>query len=391
MKKYIEHLFEVFHKIPEIGWQEYKTTEMINTFMDMIDVERSPIELFPNDIPTGYPQSHTSHLTDTPYSIGETGGIYRMQCSEKEIKTVLRFDIDGLAISESHSHSIRSNHEGFMHACGHDHHIVLGLVMAKVLHEMKDQLEGSIVFVFQPAEEGLRGAYHFAKHPWLEKADYVIGQHVGIIDVLEPTLALSVHGSMGSEKIDLEFFGKSSHAALSPDEGRNALMSAIDFSSKIMQLRQDDNRINIGTLQGGSGRNVIPDYAKIEMEIRAQEDSELLSLRSKIDELLDTVHTVHGTTSSITRMGYAPPLVVGCDESLKDFGLLAGFTNVLMESEFLASEDFSHYKAKEKYYFLLSDSGILPHHHKDFAMPISIVDKGRKFLTSLILSKHAIP
>ena len=107
-----------------------------------------------------------------------------LRCGEGPT-VAMRFDIDALGVFEEHDPSHRpakegfnSVNEGFMHACGHDGHATIGLGVAKVLMSIKDQLHGTVKLIFQPAEEGVRGAKSIVDNGHLDGVDYLIGSHV---------------------------------------------------------------------------------------------------------------------------------------------------------------------------------------------------------------------
>lgn len=209
---------------------------------------------------------------------GMTGVIGILRCGEGPVMA-LRFDIDALGVIESNEEDHKPAAEGFasvnpgaMHACGHDAHATIGLGVAKVLMEIREHLHGTIKLIFQPAEEGVRGALSIVKKGHLDDVQYFLGSHVGKQNPDDPADVISgSYGALATCKYDVTFKGQAAHAGGAPNEGKNALLAA---AAAVMNLhaipRHKDgaSRINVGTLHAGSGRNVIPDEAKMELEVR---------------------------------------------------------------------------------------------------------------------------
>jgi aminobenzoyl-glutamate utilization protein A len=181
----------------------------------------------------------------------------------------LRVDMDALPILENDTQAHLPAREGFvsarpgvMHACGHDGHTAIGLAVAEVLSGMKDKLHGTVKFIFQPGEEGGRGALPMVEAGVVDDVDYFIAIHLGT-GVPSRTFLPAVHGHLASAKLDVTFRGRAAHAGGRPEEGRNALLaaaSAVVGLYGIARHHAGRSHINVGTLKAGSGRNVIADY-----------------------------------------------------------------------------------------------------------------------------------
>ena len=215
-----------------------------------------------------------------PYTKGGmTGVIGILECGEGPT-VAMRFDIDALGVFEASDEEHRPYREGFssvnngfMHACGHDGHTSIGLGVAKILMEIKDSLHGTVKLIFQPAEEGVRGAKSIVEKGHLDDVDFGIGNHISNRSAKagDAELIPGIYSSLATTKLDVVYKGKASHAGAAPHLGNNALLAA---ASAVMNLNaiprhgEGASRINIGTLHAGSGRNVIADEAKMELEIR---------------------------------------------------------------------------------------------------------------------------
>ncbi|HET7635143.1 MAG TPA: amidohydrolase [Burkholderiales bacterium] len=193
----------------------------------------------------------------------------------------LRVDMDALPILEDDSsvhfpvrEGFVSQHRGVMHACGHDSHTAMGLGVAEVLSQMRDQIHGTVKFIFQPAEEGGRGAAPMVKAGVADDVDYLIAIHVGT-GVPSRLLRPCVFGHLASAKFDVSFHGHASHAGGRPEEGKNALLGAAQAVMGLYAISRHHtgrSRVNVGVLNAGSGRNVIADTATMLMEVRGEND-----------------------------------------------------------------------------------------------------------------------
>lgn len=202
--------------------------------------------------------------------------------SEKPGPTIaLRFDIDCIGVTESSDTDHRPNndnfsscHPGEMHACGHDGHISIGLAVAHWLVANKGKLTGKVKLLFQPAEEGVRGARAMAESGIVDDVDYFLGAHLGFIAnsgeiIINPTHFLC------TTKLDFRFKGIPSHAGAEPELGLNALAGACHATTQMLGISRHGkgmSRINIGVLKAGEGRNVTPASAEMQVEVRGENE-----------------------------------------------------------------------------------------------------------------------
>ncbi|HEY1857301.1 amidohydrolase [Acidocella sp.] len=191
----------------------------------------------------------------------------------------LRVDMDALPILEDDTQAHLPSREkfasvnpGVMHACGHDGHTAIGLAVAEVLSGMKENLRGTVKLIFQPGEEGGRGALPMVKAGVVDDVDAFIAVHLGT-GVPSGVFRPAAWGHLASAKLDVTFRGQSSHAGSHPDEGRNALLAAANAVTALYGISRHGagrSRVNVGTLRGGAGRNVIADEAFLQMEVRGE-------------------------------------------------------------------------------------------------------------------------
>ncbi len=284
----------MFHCFPEIGWSEFWTTTKIAEQLSSYQFEvLVGIQAIHPDFVRGRDlkvvekglQAAKNYGADAKWlerMEGFTGCIGIYDTGRPGPCVALRFDIDCVNVQETDQASHLPNQENFasknaglMHACGHDAHIAMGLGVAEWIKNNAQHLKGKIKLFFQPAEEGVRGAAAMAASGQLDDVDFFASSHIGFIAksgeiILSPTQFLC------TTKIDLFFTGKPAHAGSSPHLGRNALAAAASACTQLLGIaRHGDGmtRVNIGVLEAGEGRNVIPVNAKLQLEVRGSDKS----------------------------------------------------------------------------------------------------------------------
>src|SRR4030043_569035 len=153
--EYTRRLRRDFHQHPEIGFNEYRTANIIAKELSEMGLE----------VKTG---------------VGKTGVVAILEGNTTGPVLLLRFDMDALPIQEETGAEYASVNEGVMHACGHDGHVAIGLTVAQILNKHRDEFKGTVKLVFQPAEEGLGGAERMISDGVLHspQPDVVLALHV---------------------------------------------------------------------------------------------------------------------------------------------------------------------------------------------------------------------
>ena len=270
---------------------------------------------------------------------GMTGVIGILRCGEGPT-LAMRFDIDALGVIESEEADhvpcqlgFASVNRGSMHACGHDGHPTIGLGVAQVLMQIKDQLHGTVKLIFQPAEEGVRGAKSIVEKGHLNDARYFVGSHLTGKSADSPVVIPGYYGSLATCKFDVTYRGKNAHAGGAPHKGCNALQAAC---AAVMQLYgiprhgSGASRINVGTLHAGTGRNVIADIATMELELRGATTEINQYMCEQAERILRMTAEMYGCTCEIKLMGAADSLASDADfaeelqEVYREAGLAVG-------------------------------------------------------------------
>jgi aminobenzoyl-glutamate utilization protein A len=281
-----------FHRHPELGLTEFRTASIVaerltklgldvklgRAVMDSASRVGVPSEA---DLDRAY---RAAEDAGAPAAVlpalagGHTGVVATLKGAAPGPVVALRVDMDALPIlNDTQAH--RPTREGFgsvypgiMHACAHDGHTAIGLAVAEMLASDRHRLRGTVKFIFQPGEEGGRGALPMTNAGVVDDVDYFIAIHLGT-GVPSGVFRPAVRGHLASVKLDVKFHGKAAHAGGRPEEGRNALLAA---SSAVVGLygisrhHAGRSRVNVGTLRAGSGRNVIADEAFMLMEVRGE-------------------------------------------------------------------------------------------------------------------------
>jgi aminobenzoyl-glutamate utilization protein A len=230
----------------------------------------------------------------------------------------LRFDMDALPLRESRSLEHRPAREGFasindgpldpaMHACGHDGHTAIGLGVAEVLMDLSDHLQGTVKLIFQPAEEGVRGAKSMVEAGIVDDVDYMLGLHLfSRWDVGAITCGMG--GYLATSKFDALFTGEPAHAGASPEGGKNAMLAAATAVLNLYAIprhRDGATRVNVGRLNAGTGRNVICPDAQLALETRGATTALNDYMYTRATRVLNTAAAMYDCTVALKAMGSA--------------------------------------------------------------------------------------
>ncbi|HNR65659.1 MAG TPA: amidohydrolase, partial [Atribacterota bacterium] len=197
-----------FHQNPELSWQEYNTAARIEKELNKIGIN------------------------DTKRIAG-TGVVSSIKGKKGNKVVALRADIDALLVQEENETFYRSKNDGIMHACGHDAHTAMLLGAAKVLWELREQFEGTVKLIFQPAEEVIEGAKKMLEEGVLEGVDSILAIHVWS-ELLSGKVSLEEGPRFAAgDRFKIAIKGKGSHGAM-PHMGIDAIVAA---SAVVMNLQ----------------------------------------------------------------------------------------------------------------------------------------------------------
>ena len=252
-KEYSVAMRRDFHRHPEPGFSEHRTAQVIADELEQLGL----------DVKTG---------------IAQTGVLGTLKGGKTGKTVMLRFDMDALPVNEESGVSYASETPGVMHACGHDGHMATGLTIARMLSSHQEQIPGSVIFLFQPAEEGAtgsNGAPAMVKAGVLEdpKPDAIMGYHLwnykplGWIGLTPGPLMASI------DFFKINITGKGGHAA-APHENIDPLPAACELVSAIQTVVSrnippvDSAVVSVTMVHAGDSPNVTPSKVNIEGTIR---------------------------------------------------------------------------------------------------------------------------
>jgi amidohydrolase len=358
-----------FHRHPELGLEEYRTSEKVCSYLEGCGLEVS--------------------------RLNKTGVVGLMRGDLPGPTLLIRADMDALPIQEENKISYKSVNKGVMHACGHDAHTAMLLVAAKVLANIKHRLQGCIKFVFEPNEENV-GSLAMIKEGLMENPPVhaCLGLHIwtplrtGQIGITEgPVMA-------GMEHFELVVKGRSGHTA-TPQSAIDPILAAANIIQgvQIIQTREIDalkepTIIMFGTIQGGTASNVIPDSVTLSGTMRylfeGDEESQD-SPKKRFERVVSNTCAAHRAECELTFLYGHPTLVnnremvalvrsVAADD-LKPEPEIVSFTS-------LAGEDFSEFAARvpSAFYFLGTGNRTketdFPHHHPRFNIDEDVLSVG---------------
>jgi len=335
--------------------------------------------------------------------VAGTGVVGILKGSRKGPVTALRADMDALSIQEETGASYRSRNPGFMHACGHDGHVAILLGTAELLARHRDQLPGTVVFLFQPAEEGPGGALPMIEAGVLDhhRIDRIIGLH------LNNSLAAGHFNlepgpvSAAADEFRLEILGSGGHGA-HPEETIDAIVLAAQVICALQTLvsrRVDPFApavLSIGTIEGGFRQNIIADRVVMTGTVRTMESGLRERFPAMIRSLVAGVVAGHGGRFKLHyEMGY--PVLMN-DPKLTSW--VRGKIVELLGPEALDDRPMSSMGAEDFAYFSSARPGVFlrlgsrgrsarlayPHHHARFDFDEECMVNGAALFSWLCLS-----
>lgn len=349
----------VLHLNPELSTEEYETSKRIQEKLDEFNIQ---------------------------YQTGFAGtGVLGIIKGEKEGRIIaIRADIDALPITEASGEDFTSLNEGVMHACGHDAHTSMLLHAGKILNENKDKIKGTILLIFQPAEElsPVGGAKRMLEDGVFDEytPDMVLAQHVW------PDLEVGKFGVMAgpimgnSDRFKITITGSGGHASM-PHSTTDAIIVANQVVSALQTIvsRNADPMqpavVTVGRFDAGSKHNVIAETAELEGTIRTQSDATKALTKKRFFEIVEQVTAAMGAAVEIEFYDGYPATVNDIEwaaQLKKSINNLYGdeATPALLPS--LAGEDFSRFlKEYPGVYYWLGTSvgeGQKPLHNPAFRL-----------------------
>jgi aminobenzoyl-glutamate utilization protein A len=401
MQGYLVEQRRARHRAPELGWLEFETTDYLAQQLAAMDYDVAAGSDFLSDAPRlGVPTDGAAAPGKHP---GSTGCIAVARGARPGPAVAVRLDIDALPIEEAGvphrpaAEGFASLRTGVMHACGHDGHIAIGLGLAKLLRPRIAEGRGTLKLIFQPAEEGTRGAQSVVKRGYLDDVDILLGLHLGL-GVPSGTVALGTRGFLATRKYTATLRGRPAHAGKAPEEGRNALLAAAQAVLGLHALSQHSEpgvRINVGTMSAGRAANIVPDLATMSFELRAASQKTLDTVTHRATHLLWAEAEAFEVQAEWVLAGEATDAET--DPNLAQWAAALGrsmglFQEYLMDYQFGASEDATLMMQRVQLngglagYFVLGADLAAPHHTSNFDFDESVLFRGVALLAAVTAS-----
>lgn len=327
-EQYVDRMVEdrrSFHMNPEEGWLEFETTAYLINRLESLGFEvLTGLQVINPDAVMGRKPEEVEAAIELARAAGVseallermggyTGCVGVLDTGRPGPVTTLRFDIDCLAIEETKDENHLPNREGFastrpglFHACGHDVHTAVGLGVAQWLADNKETLCGKVKLVFQPAEEGVRGAAAIAASGVLDDVDWFTAGHIGC-DAKPGQVGVSHEGYLATTKFDLEIFGLPC-AAGSPEKGHSALMCACNTVMALGSLpghSKGITRVQVGKIVSGTARNIVAGHAYVVLEVRGESTEINDYMAANVETTVKGLAAAYECTYKLTRMGEA--------------------------------------------------------------------------------------
>jgi len=372
-----------FHQHPELSNREERTARVIAAKLRALEFD---------EVKTG---------------VGKHGIVAVLKGSRPGGVVAWRADMDALPVTANINVPYKSQNNGVHHACGHDAHMAIALGVAELLSKMRDQIPGTVKFIFQPAEEGAPageegGASLMIKEGALEnpRPSAIFGLHVW-----SPAPAGTIRYSSGpalasADTFDITIRGKQVHAA-NPDLGIDPIVVAASCITALQTVRSrriDPNEsmvLSIGSIHGGNRHNIIPGEVVLQGTLRTFSEGVRESARTMMKQTLEGCTTAFGASYAINYAGPNYPVTINdaalTAASLAEMERTIGKTNVLAAKPLTGAEDFSFYQKVIPGFFWLLGAGntaqgiTAAHHTPEFNIDESVLVPGVKVAANQLL------
>lgn len=367
------------HRHPELSYQEKETTKFIVDKLDELGIP-----------------------ADRPLDTGCVGILKGGKASDQVI--ALRADIDALPIHETgdHKQEFISENEGVAHCCGHDSHTANLLGTAHILSDVKEQIEGTVLLIFQPGEETLPGGGRL-----LCETGYLQEKGVDVIYGLHSNPNL-VPGKIGLRKgplmarpdeFEIDIIGQGGHAA-SPHEAIDPIVMAAQVVEQIQTIVSrsvnptDPAVVTVGKISGGSAYNIIPGKVELLGTVRTFSAETADLIKRRLESIVKGVTEAGGGDynfafnygyPAVQNTGWATDIVIDAASEL------LGAENVeQMEVPIMAGEDFAFYQQHFPGVFFFLGSGseesgsVYPWHHPKYNVDETCFTSGAALMASLV-------
>lgn len=359
--------FEELHMHPELSYEEYETTERIKR-----ELAAAGIEILQIPLKTGV----TAIVRGA-----KPGKTYGLRC-----------DIDALPIAEETDLPYKSKTPGKMHACGHDFHTAAVFGAALLLQERKEELQGNVKILFQPAEESSHGAETVLETGVLSDVTAIFGLHTAAY-LPVGTLGIRAGSVMAAvDRFELNITGTGCHGG-HPDEGVDTILVAASVIQAFQSIvGRNLNPFHTGVvsvtrINGGNTWNVIPDKVELEGTVRSMEKDDRIFIEKRMREIAEHTAAAYGANAEL--LWYPGPPATVNEKAWSAFAQKVaeerGF-EVVPQRNSTGGEDFAFYLEKIPGCFINVGTGVgYPNHHPKFYADEAALTPAAEYLEKLLV------
>ena len=359
--------FEELHMHPELSYEEYETTERIKRELVAAGIEILQIPL-------------------------KTGVVAIVRGAKPGKTYGLRCDIDALPIAEETDIPYKSKTPGKMHACGHDFHTAAVFGAALLLQERKEELQGTVKILFQPAEESSHGAETVLETGVLSDVTAIFGLHTAAY-LPVGTLGIRTGSVMAAvDRFELNITGTGCHGG-HPDEGVDTILAAASVIQAFQSIvGRNLNPFHTGVvsvtrINGGNTWNVIPDKVELEGTVRSMEKDDRIFIEKRMREIAEHTAAAYGANAEL--LWYPGPPATVNEKAWSAFAQKvaeeSGF-EVVPQRNSTGGEDFAFYLEKIPGCFINVGTGVgYPNHHPKFYADEAALTPAAEYLAKLLV------
>ena len=359
--------FEELHMHPELSYEEYETTERIKR-----ELAAAGIEILQIPLKTGVAAIVRG---------AKPGKTYGLRC-----------DIDALPIAEETDLPYKSKTPGKMHACGHDFHTAAVFGAALLLQERKEELQGNVKILFQPAEESSHGAETVLETGVFSDVTAIFGLHTAAY-LPVGTLGIRAGSVMAAvDRFELNITGTGCHGG-HPDEGVDTILVAASVIQAFQSIvGRNLNPFHTGVvsvtrINGGNTWNVIPDKVELEGTVRSMEKEDRIFIEKRMREIAEHTAAAYGANAEL--LWYPGPPATVNEKAWSAFAQKvaeeSGF-EVVPQRNSTGGEDFAFYLEKIPGCFINVGTGVgYPNHHPKFYADEAALTPAAEYLEKLLV------
>lgn len=367
LEQKLTSFFEELHMHPELSYEEYETTERIKR-----ELAAAGIEILQIPLKTGVAAIVRG---------AKPGKTYGLRC-----------DIDALPIAEETDLPYKSKTPGKMHACGHDFHTAAVFGAALLLQERKEELQGTVKILFQPAEESSHGAETVLETGVFSDVTAIFGLHTAAY-LPVGTLGIRAGSVMAAvDRFELNITGTGCHGG-HPDEGVDTILVAASVIQAFQSIvGRNLNPFHTGVvsvtrINGGNTWNVIPDKVELEGTVRSMEKDDRIFIERRMREIAEHTAAAYGANAEL--LWYPGPPATVNEKAWSAFAQKvaeeSGF-EVVPQRNSTGGEDFAFYLEKIPGCFINVGTGVgYPNHHPKFYADEAALTPAAEYLEKLLV------